>query len=82
MLALLVRLCKCQYLQVALSRWEWAHRWEMACRGEALVVLLEFLVLSQAAGVAMEGVPCLWAAEATLAEATLIWMLPRISVVY
>lgn len=45
------------------------------------MVLLEFLVLNQA-GVAMEGVTCLWVAGAMLAEATLTWMLLKTSVVY
>lgn len=72
---------KCQY-PLVMSKWAWGLRWELGCPGEALVVLLEFLAHSQEGGVAMEGVTCPWVAGVTLAEATLTWMLLKISVVY
>lgn len=84
-LALLVLLSKYQYPQVALSKWEWALRWEPACQGEAHVGLFhEFLAPSQAAAeVAMEVAPCPWVAGVTQAEeAILTWMLQKISVDY
>ena len=82
-LVLLVLSYKRPYPQAALSRWGWAFRWEMACQGEVLVDLLESLVLSQGAGVALEVAPCPWAAGVTAAEeATMTWMLLKTSVVY
>ena len=82
-LALLAHSYKCQYPQVALSNWEWALRWEMDRQGEVLVDLLEFLALSQEAGVAMEVALCPWPAGVMVAEeATMTWMLLKISVVY
>lgn len=73
-LALLALLSKYQYPQVALSKWEWALRWEPACQGEVRVDLFhECLAPSQAAaGVAMEAAPCPWVAGVTLAEEAIL----------